>query len=160
MRRRAIGLAVAALAFAVPVEAHADWAFSKDKTMLILEDEDTGLMFLDFTCRAGQLTAGYSTLDNDQEALPADASVRLNVAVDGGKRMSFSVVADNKEGSEYGLGDRDAPALWSLLAEKGVAFTADLRAGKSIYWQVHFDRGGYDAIKDQLATFCPEQKPQ
>jgi len=156
---RALGVAIAALALAAPLPAFADWAFSDDKQSLLLEDEDSGLMFLDFTCRGGELTAEYSTLDDQQEALPVDASVRLNVALDGGKRISFPVVADDKEGSTYGLGDRDVPTLWSLVADKGAPFTADLRFGKSIFWQAHFDRAGYDALKDQLATFCPEPKP-
>jgi len=156
--RRTLGVAVATLALAAPLPAFADWAFSDDKQSLLLEDDDSGLMFVDFTCRHGELTADYSTFDDEQEPLPVDASVRLNVALDGGKRVSFPVVADDKNGLTYGLGDRDAPTLWSLVADKGVPFTADLRFGKSIFWQAHFDRGGYDTLKDQLVTFCPEPK--
>ncbi|MEJ0096758.1 MAG: hypothetical protein WDM84_00580 [Bauldia sp.] len=158
--RRALGAAIAALALAAPLPAFADWSFSDDKQSLMLEDDDSGLMFLDFTCRNGELTADYSTIDDELDALPVDASVRLNVSVDSGRRMSFSVVADDKEGSTYGLGDRDAPTLWSLVADGGVPFTADLRSGKSIFWRAHFDREGYDTLKDQLPTFCPEPKPQ
>jgi hypothetical protein len=158
--RRALGAAIAALALAAPLPALADWSFSDDKQSLMLEDDDFGLMFLDFVCRNGELAADYSTIDDEQKALPVDASVRLNVAFDGGKQMSFSVVADDKEGSTYGLGDRDAPTLWSLVTDKGMPFTADLRFGKSILWRAHFDREGYDALKDRLPTFCPEPKPQ
>ncbi|MEJ0011462.1 MAG: hypothetical protein WDM94_02320 [Bauldia sp.] len=128
--------------------------------MLMLADDAFSLTFLSFECRNGALTAEYSTIDDDEEALPVDAGVRLDVAVDDGKQVSFPVVAEDSGGSMYGLGDRDAPTLWSLLADRGVPFTADLRVGKSIAWQAHFDRAGYDALKDQVANFCPESTPQ
>ncbi len=128
--------------------------------MLMLADDAFSLTFLSFECRKGVLTADYSTINEEEEALPVDASVRLDVAIDGGKHMSFPVVAEDSDGTTYGLGGRDAPTLWSLVAARGVPFTADLRVGKSTAWQAHFDREGYDAIKDQLANFCPEPKPQ
>lgn len=143
--------------------AHADWSFNDSKTMLMLEDEESGGLFLSFECRSQELAADYSTLfigeDLGFDALPRDLSVRLEITVKGRKPQSFPVVLDAEDGSPYSLGGPDARVVWDLLAD-GSPFTAALRAGKLVAWRGPFGSKGYDVVKDQLATFCPPRKDE
>jgi hypothetical protein len=156
--RRTASLAFFLLALASG--AHADWAFSNDKSELMLESLGSawaaGAVFLSFSCReGGPLTSDYASLDMDETPpLPPEANVRLEIAVTGGKRASFLVVLDAEDGSAYGMGDRDARRVLALVGE-GAPFVANLRLGKQVAWNESFDAKGCSDLKAEVAAFCP-----
>jgi hypothetical protein len=137
--------------------AHADWSFSADKTSLLLEDDGEGDLFVDFYCRDGVLTSDYSSLDTESPLpFPTDASVRLEIAVKGGKRGSFPVVLDedDDDGLVYGVGDWDARRVLALVSGEA-PFVANLRVGKQVEWKESFDAKGYSDLKGDVLAFCP-----